>query len=187
MNHLFKPLFMLFLHSNHVKPFTLIYIAFYAASLVRAFYRRHAIRLTLLHFYPLQSLYLSSSTSQFFPSPSVSLISSSALYSTRSSLFLPHFSPFSSHFYLPAPVLPPCPPSLSPFSCNSLPAILRCSPSLFLSSQTLAWLQVELPKHGFSFRTLLGSMTMAHRAKALADFQVRNCFAHILTCVIRFL
>ena len=38
--------------------------------------------------------------------------------------------------------------------------------------QTLSWLQVELPKYGFSFRTLLGSMTMACRAKALADFQV---------------
>jgi SWI/SNF-related matrix-associated actin-dependent regulator of chromatin subfamily A3 len=38
-------------------------------------------------------------------------------------------------------------------------------------TQTLTWLQIELPKHGFSFRTLLGSMTMANRAKALADFQ----------------
>jgi SWI/SNF-related matrix-associated actin-dependent regulator of chromatin subfamily A3 len=38
-------------------------------------------------------------------------------------------------------------------------------------TQTLTWLQIELPKYDFSFRTLLGSMTMANRAKALADFQ----------------
>ena len=38
-------------------------------------------------------------------------------------------------------------------------------------SQTLAWLQSELPKHGFKYRTLLGSMTKNERSKALAEFQ----------------
>ena len=38
-------------------------------------------------------------------------------------------------------------------------------------SQTLAWLQLELPKHGFKYRTLLGSMTKNERSKALAEFQ----------------
>jgi SNF2 family DNA or RNA helicase len=36
---------------------------------------------------------------------------------------------------------------------------------------TLTWLQGELPKHGFQFRTLSGDMSMKKRAKALADFQ----------------
>jgi SNF2 family DNA or RNA helicase len=38
-------------------------------------------------------------------------------------------------------------------------------------SSTLSWLQEELPKHGFQFRTLSGDMTMKNRAKALRDFQ----------------
>jgi SNF2 family DNA or RNA helicase len=38
-------------------------------------------------------------------------------------------------------------------------------------STTLEWLQEELPKHGFQFRTLSGSMSMTQRAKALQDFQ----------------
>ena len=38
-------------------------------------------------------------------------------------------------------------------------------------SQTLAWLQLELPKHGFKYRTLLGSMSKNERSKALAEFQ----------------
>ena len=36
---------------------------------------------------------------------------------------------------------------------------------------TLEWLQAELPRHGFQFRTLKGDMTMKQRAKALHDFQ----------------
>ena len=38
-------------------------------------------------------------------------------------------------------------------------------------ASTLTWLQEELPKHGFQYRTLSGSMTMKQRAKALHDFQ----------------
>jgi SNF2 family DNA or RNA helicase len=38
-------------------------------------------------------------------------------------------------------------------------------------TSTLKWLQEELPKHGFQFRTLSGDMTMKKRAKALSDFQ----------------
>lgn len=38
-------------------------------------------------------------------------------------------------------------------------------------ASTLKWLQTELPKHGFQFRTLSGSMSMQKRAKALHDFQ----------------
>ena len=36
---------------------------------------------------------------------------------------------------------------------------------------SLQYLQEELPKHGFQFRTLSGDMTMRARAKALHDFQ----------------
>lgn len=36
---------------------------------------------------------------------------------------------------------------------------------------TLEWLKVELPKHGFQFRSLSGDMTLAKRAKALREFQ----------------
>ena len=36
---------------------------------------------------------------------------------------------------------------------------------------SLQWLQEELPKHGFQYRTLKGDMTMKQRAKALYDFQ----------------
>ena len=36
---------------------------------------------------------------------------------------------------------------------------------------TLDYLKEELPKHGFQFRTLEGSMTMTNRAKALRQFQ----------------
>lgn len=36
---------------------------------------------------------------------------------------------------------------------------------------TLKWLKEELPKHGFEFRTLSGSMSMKQRAKAFHDFQ----------------
>jgi SNF2 family DNA or RNA helicase len=38
-------------------------------------------------------------------------------------------------------------------------------------TSTLKWLQEELPKHGFQFRTLSGDMSMTKRAKALHDFQ----------------
>lgn len=38
-------------------------------------------------------------------------------------------------------------------------------------TSTLEWLQRELPKHGFQYRTLSGSMSMKQRAKALNDFQ----------------
>eukprot|EP00554_Chaetoceros_debilis_P006480 CAMPEP_0194078492 /NCGR_PEP_ID=MMETSP0149-20130528/4871_1 /TAXON_ID=122233 /ORGANISM="Chaetoceros debilis, Strain MM31A-1" /LENGTH=345 /DNA_ID=CAMNT_0038759767 /DNA_START=150 /DNA_END=1187 /DNA_ORIENTATION=- len=38
-------------------------------------------------------------------------------------------------------------------------------------SSTLKWMQQELPKHGFQFRTLSGDMPMSKRAKALRDFQ----------------
>ena len=36
---------------------------------------------------------------------------------------------------------------------------------------TLKWLQNELPKHGFKYRTLSGDMPMAARTKALREFQ----------------
>lgn len=36
---------------------------------------------------------------------------------------------------------------------------------------TLKWMQKELPRHGFEFRTLSGDMPMAQRSKALRDFQ----------------
>lgn len=36
---------------------------------------------------------------------------------------------------------------------------------------TLKWLKAELPKHGFTFRTLSGDMSMSARSKALRDFQ----------------
>ena len=36
---------------------------------------------------------------------------------------------------------------------------------------TLQWLQQELPRHGFQFRTLSGDMSLSSRAKALRDFQ----------------
>mmetsp|Transcript_11568 Transcript_11568/g.16296 ORF Transcript_11568/g.16296 Transcript_11568/m.16296 type:complete len:423 (+) Transcript_11568:1-1269(+) len=38
-------------------------------------------------------------------------------------------------------------------------------------ASTLKFLQSELPKHGFDFRTLSGDMSMKKRAKALHDFQ----------------
>ena len=38
-------------------------------------------------------------------------------------------------------------------------------------SSTLNWLQDELPRRGFQFRTLSGSMTLSKRAAALRDFQ----------------
>ena len=47
------------------------------------------------------------------------------------------------------------------------------SKSLVFSQWTssLEYLKVELPKHGFSFRTLSGDMPMRKRAQALHDFQ----------------
>jgi len=47
------------------------------------------------------------------------------------------------------------------------------SKSLIFSqfTSTLNYLKNELPKHGFQYRTLLGSMTMSQRSKALRDFQ----------------
>jgi hypothetical protein len=36
---------------------------------------------------------------------------------------------------------------------------------------TLKWLQQELPRHGYQFRTLSGDMSVAKRSKALRDFQ----------------
>ena len=36
---------------------------------------------------------------------------------------------------------------------------------------SLQWLQEELPKHGYQYRTLKGDMSMKQRAKALSDFQ----------------
>jgi SNF2 family DNA or RNA helicase len=38
-------------------------------------------------------------------------------------------------------------------------------------TSTLQWLQKELPKHGFQYRTLSGDMSMRNRAMALQDFQ----------------
>ena len=38
-------------------------------------------------------------------------------------------------------------------------------------SSTLKWLQDELPRHGFQYRTLTGDMTMKQRSRALHDFQ----------------
>lgn len=50
---------------------------------------------------------------------------------------------------------------------------IRTGKSLVFSQfgSTLEWLQQELPKHGFQYRTLKGDMTMSQRAKALHDFQ----------------
>jgi SNF2 family DNA or RNA helicase len=47
------------------------------------------------------------------------------------------------------------------------------SKSLIFSqfTTTLEWLKIELPKSGFQFRTLSGSMSMTARDKALKDFQ----------------
>jgi SNF2 family DNA or RNA helicase len=39
-------------------------------------------------------------------------------------------------------------------------------------TSTMNWLQQELPKHGFEFRTFSGSLSMKQRAKALHDFQL---------------
>ena len=49
----------------------------------------------------------------------------------------------------------------------------RIAKSLVFShfGSTLKWLQEELPKHGFQYRTLSGDMPMKKRAKALHDFQ----------------
>jgi SNF2 family DNA or RNA helicase len=50
----------------------------------------------------------------------------------------------------------------------------QCSAKSLVFSQfgsTLKWIQEELPKHGFQFRTLSGDMPMRKRAKALLDFQ----------------
>jgi SNF2 family DNA or RNA helicase len=38
-------------------------------------------------------------------------------------------------------------------------------------ASALQWLQQELPKRGFQFRSLSGDMTMSQRSKALRDFQ----------------
>ena len=38
-------------------------------------------------------------------------------------------------------------------------------------ASTIKFLQEELPKHGFQYRTLSGDMSMKKRAKALDDFQ----------------
>jgi Helicase conserved C-terminal domain len=38
-------------------------------------------------------------------------------------------------------------------------------------ASTLRYLQRELPRHGFSFRTLTGDMSRAARTKALEDFR----------------
>eukprot|EP00980_Cylindrotheca_fusiformis_P010788 scaffold2442_cov146-Cylindrotheca_fusiformis.AAC.3 len=40
-----------------------------------------------------------------------------------------------------------------------------------LYSSTLEWLKNELPKHGFQYRMISGSMSMKQRAKSLRDFQ----------------
>ena len=56
---------------------------------------------------------------------------------------------------------------------SAAPAPRASSKSLIFSqfTSTLDWLKKELPKHGFQFRTLTGDMSMAQRAKALAEFQ----------------
>jgi len=51
--------------------------------------------------------------------------------------------------------------------------LLTAAKSLVFSqfNSTLKWLQQELPKHGFQFRTLSGDMSMSKRSKALREFQ----------------
>jgi SNF2 family DNA or RNA helicase len=51
--------------------------------------------------------------------------------------------------------------------------LLIAAKSLVFSQfrSTLSWMQEELPKHGFQFRTLSGDMPMSKRACALRDFQ----------------
>lgn len=55
----------------------------------------------------------------------------------------------------------------------SLTLTFRSAKSLVFSqfNSSLKYLQEELPKHGFQFRTLSGDMSMKKRAKALSDFQ----------------
>ena len=77
--------------------------------------------------------------------------------------------------------------SLSLFHSLSLSLSYLNTPYFFTPrhslSQTLSWLQSELPKHGFQFRTLLGPMSMSSRSKALADFQVN---IYIINIFIKF-
>lgn len=65
---------------------------------------------------------------------------------------------------------------------NIVGSVEPLSPSCFISllakslvfsqfTSTLKFLQQELPKHGFQYRTLSGDMSMKKRAKALHDFQ----------------
>lgn len=61
-----------------------------------------------------------------------------------------------------------CPDSLNVFSF-----LIQTGKSLVFSqyTTTLNYLQIELSKNNFQFRTLSGDMTMKQRAKALLDFQ----------------
>lgn len=104
-----------------------------------------------------------SSTFAISRSPSSSFLFSSNLNSLLHFPVISSLPSTSIPFYPPSPSLPL---SLPPFHPPSTPPLSPSPPF-----KTLSWLQIELPKHGFSFRTLLGSMTMANRAKALADFQ----------------
>jgi SNF2 family DNA or RNA helicase len=51
--------------------------------------------------------------------------------------------------------------------------LLFAAKSLVFSqyTSTLKWLQLNLAKHGFHYRSLSGDMSMNQRAKALRDFQ----------------
>jgi SNF2 family DNA or RNA helicase len=54
-------------------------------------------------------------------------------------------------------------------------------------NSTLNWLKQEVPKHGFEFQTLSGSMSMEQRAKALHDFQTdptTTIFLFSMMCAI---
>jgi SNF2 family DNA or RNA helicase len=52
-----------------------------------------------------------------------------------------------------------------------MPSFLGKSLVFSQFGSSLQWLQDELPKHGFQYRTLTGSMSMNQRAKALHAFQ----------------
>lgn len=57
---------------------------------------------------------------------------------------------------------------------SQLPCSIASAAKCIVFSQfttTLNWLKKELPRRGFQFRTLSGSMTLKQRAAALRDFQ----------------
>jgi len=65
-------------------------------------------------------------------------------------------------------------PDFPPLHTHPPPHTLAATAKCLVFSQfkqTLDWLQIELPKRNFTFRTLLGSMTKNERSKSLAAFQ----------------